>query len=81
MSPAPAPEPLRVDTRGQTCPQPLTATSLALQRASRGQAVEVVGDHPASFREIEFLAWARGLTILSKEGHERAWRYVLQGGG
>jgi TusA-related sulfurtransferase len=73
-----APEPLRVDTRGQTCPQPLTATTLALRRAGPGQRVEVVGDHPASFREIGFLAAARGLTIVQREGHERGWRFLLE---
>lgn len=76
---APRPPPLSVDTRGQTCPQPLTATTLALRKAAPGQRVEVVGDHPASFREISFLALARGVRIVAREGHEGAWRYVLEG--
>lgn len=74
------PAPLRVDTRGQTCPQPLTATTLALRRAAPGQRVEVVGDHPASYRELSFLALARGVRIVAQEGHERGWRFLLEGG-
>lgn len=74
----PARKSVRVDTRGQTCPQPLTATTLALRRAAQGQAVEVVGDHPASFREIGFLALANGARILAHEGHPKGWRIVLE---
>lgn len=72
------PAPLRVDTRGQTCPQPLTATTLALRRAGAGQRVEVLGDHPSSLRELPLLARARGVRIVQQEGTERAWRVVLE---
>lgn len=70
---------IRVDTRGQTCPQPLTATTLALRQAKPGHYVEVLGDHAASFREIEILAQARGIQVLQKEGTERSWRFLLGG--
>ena len=63
----------KVDVRGETCPVPLVETRKALRKASAGDVVEVVGNHPASKREIPMAVDALELELLSVEGTDTEW--------
>ena len=63
----------KVDVRGETCPVPLVETRKALRKASAGDVVEVVGNHPASKKEIPMAVDALNLELLSVEGSDTDW--------
>lgn len=46
---------LKIDTRGQNCPQPFIETRLALRRLAPDQILEVSGDNQLSKKEIPML--------------------------
>ncbi len=69
---------IKVDVRGQTCPVPLVETRKALKRAAQGDFVEIVGDNPASRKEIPMAAEALSVRIISDEISGNDWKIVLQ---
>ncbi len=69
---------IQVDCRGDTCPVPLVETRKALRKASPGDVVEVVGDHPSSKKEIPMAVKALGLELLSVEEEEGEWKIRIR---
>jgi tRNA 2-thiouridine synthesizing protein A len=69
---------IEVDCIGENCPVPLVETRKALRKASPGDIVEVVGDHPASKKEIPMAVEALGLELLSVEEVGKKWRIRIQ---
>jgi len=69
---------INVDCRGENCPVPLVETRKALKNASPGDVVEVVGNHPASKKEIPMAVEALGLELLSLEEVGEEWRIRIQ---
>lgn len=71
---------MTIDVRGETCPVPLIEARRALQRASYGEDVEILGDHDSSWKEIPLLARNLGAILLAQEGGPEGWRFVLRRG-
>ncbi|HEX2021503.1 MAG TPA: sulfurtransferase TusA family protein [Candidatus Thermoplasmatota archaeon] len=71
---------VRIDVTGETCPVPLIEARKALQSVPVGGRVVIVGTHDSSFREIPLLARNVGAKLVSQDGTERAWRFVLERG-
>jgi tRNA 2-thiouridine synthesizing protein A len=66
-------ENITVDVRGETCPIPLIEFRKAIRRAQPGEVLEIVGTHPASYKEIPMAAAALDVEILSIEGTSTDW--------
>jgi len=69
---------LKVDCRCQNCPVPLVETRKALRKAQPGDVVEVVGTHPASFKEIPLAVEALKLKILDVKQEGDVWTIRIQ---
>ncbi|NLE74659.1 MAG: sulfurtransferase TusA family protein [Actinobacteria bacterium] len=69
---------ITVDCRGDICPVPLVETRKALRKATPGDIVEILGDHPSSKVEIPMAVKALGLEILEigQEGDE--WKIRIK---
>lgn len=68
-----------VDCTGQNCPMPLVNTREAVMKASKGDVIRVIGDHPQSLEEIPMALEAMGIRILekSRENTEQ-WHIVFR---
>ena len=71
-------EEILVDVRGETCPVPLVETRKALRRAAPGDVVRVMGNHPASKKEIPMAVEALNLELVSVEGVDTDWTSVIR---
>ena len=69
---------IRVDCIGETCPVPLVETRKALRKAAPGDIVEVVGNHPASKKEIPMAVKALGLELLEVKEEGQNWRIRIR---
>ena len=69
---------IKVDCTGENCPVPLVETRKALRKAAPGDVVEVVGDHPASMKEIPMAVKALGLELLGVQEEGDTWRIRIQ---
>lgn len=67
-----------VDVRGETCPVPLVEMRKALRKAGVGDIIEIIGTHPASFKEIPMAAKALAVKIISEEKREKEWTIRIQ---
>ena len=55
---------VKVDCSGKNCPVPLIEMRKAIRKASKGDVVEIIGDHPASKKEIPMAVEALGQELL-----------------
>ena len=69
---------IKVDVRGETCPVPLVETRKAIRKARSGDIVEIIGDHPASMKEIPMAVSALKLELLSVEGSDTNWQIRIR---
>ena len=69
---------IKVDVRGQTCPIPLVETRKALRKASPGDIVEVVGNHPPSKKEIPMAVKALGLELMEVQQEGEIWKIRIR---
>jgi len=69
---------IKIDCTGETCPVPLVETRKALRKAQPGDIVEVVGNHPASKKEIPMAVEALGLELLDVQEEAGVWRIRIR---
>ncbi len=69
---------IKVDCINKTCPVPLVETRKAIRNASKGDIVEIFGNHPSSKDEIPMAVKAMGLKLLSVEEKDGVWRIRIQ---
>jgi TusA-related sulfurtransferase len=69
---------ITVDCKNETCPIPLVETRKAINKAKKGQTIEVVGTHPPSKKEIPMAVEAMGLKLIKVEGSDKDWRITIQ---
>ncbi len=69
---------IKVDCTNETCPVPLVETRKALRKAQPGDIVEVVGNHPASKKEIPMAVEALGLELLDVQEEAGVWRIRIR---
>lgn len=69
---------IKVDCTGETCPVPLVEMRKALRKAQPGDIVEVVGNHPASKKEIPMAVEALGLELLDVQEEAGVWRIRIR---
>jgi len=69
---------IKVDCRGENCPRPLIETRKAINRAKRGDVIEVAGTHPASRKEIPLAVEGMGLKLLGVSGSETDWKIRIR---
>ncbi|GMT44135.1 MAG: hypothetical protein IEMM0003_0954 [bacterium] len=68
---------IKVDCIGETCPIPLIEVRKAWIKVEKGDIIEAVGNHPASFKEIQMAAESLGSTIKEAVGGEQ-WKIVIE---
>lgn len=69
---------IEIDVKGETCPIPLVETRKALNKASKGDIVEVTGTHPASKKEIPMIVEALGLELLDIQEEKGVWKIKIR---
>ncbi len=69
---------IKVDVRGETCPVPLVETRKALRKASPGDIVEVIGNHPPSKKEIPMAVKALGLELMEVKEEGETWKIRIR---
>jgi len=69
---------IKVDVRGETCPVPLVETRKALRKASPGDIVEVIGNHPPSKKEIPMAVKALGLELMEVQQEGEIWKIRIR---
>jgi len=69
---------IKVDVTGQTCPGPLVEFRKALNKASKGDIVEITGNHPASKKEIPMVAEDVGLEVIDIQEKEGVWKIKIR---
>ncbi|NIQ05650.1 MAG: sulfurtransferase TusA family protein [Candidatus Korarchaeota archaeon] len=67
------PEVKKINVLSENCPVPLVETRKAIRKASPGDLIEVVGDHPSSKKEIPMAVEEMGLELLSVEETDDKW--------
>lgn len=69
---------IKVDVRGETCPVPLVEMRKALRKASPGDIVEVIGNHPPSKKEIPMAVKALGLELMEVQQEGEVWKIRIR---
>ncbi|MBI9012632.1 MAG: sulfurtransferase TusA family protein [Clostridiales bacterium] len=69
---------ISVDVRGENCPVPLIETRKAVRKANIGDVVEILGNHPASMKEIPMAIRNLGLELLEIKEEDDYWRIRIQ---
>lgn len=69
---------IKVDVRGEICPVPLVETRKALRKASPGDIVEVIGNHPPSKKEIPMAVKALGLELMEVQQEGEVWKIRIR---
>ncbi|NIM02818.1 sulfurtransferase TusA family protein [bacterium] len=69
---------MKIDVRGETCPVPLVEMRKALRKASPGDIVEVIGNHPASKKEIPMAVKALGLELMEVQQEGEIWKIRIR---
>ncbi|MBS3816542.1 MAG: sulfurtransferase TusA family protein [Candidatus Thermoplasmatota archaeon] len=67
-----------VDVLGETCPVPLVETRKAVRKASPGDVIEVVGNHPESKEEIPMAVDELGLELLEIKEKGDKWKIRIK---
>lgn len=68
-----------VDCKGETCPMPLVQTRKAITQAAKGDTIEVIGDHPASVREIPMaVGLSENLRLLGVTESKGVWTITIK---
>ncbi|MEF8874373.1 MAG: sulfurtransferase TusA family protein [Candidatus Thermoplasmatota archaeon] len=68
----------RLDVLGETCPVPLVETRKAVRKASPGDVIEVVGNHPESKEEIPMAVEELDLELLGIEEEKEKWKIKIK---
>jgi tRNA 2-thiouridine synthesizing protein A len=69
---------IKVDCMGKNCPTPLVETRKALRKAAKGDVIEIIGDHPASKKEIPMAVAAQGQELLEIKEEGKNWRIRIK---
>lgn len=69
---------IKVDCRGKNCPVPLVEMRKAVNKASTGDVVEIIGTHPASKKEIPMAVESLGLELLEVDEEEGVWKIRIK---
>ncbi|MBN1109851.1 MAG: sulfurtransferase TusA family protein [Methanomassiliicoccales archaeon] len=64
---------LKVDCAGKNCPVPLIEMRKAIKKATKGDVVEIRGDHPASKKEIPMAVESLGQELLEVTEDGKMW--------
>lgn len=68
----------KIDLKGETCPVPLVETRKAIRKASPGETIKVIGDHPASKKEIPMAVEEMGLELLEVSEENDVWKIKIK---
>lgn len=69
---------IKVNCVGETCPIPLVETRKAIRKASPGDVIEVIGNHPSSKKEIPMAINEMGLELLEIKEDGEVWTIRLR---
>jgi TusA-related sulfurtransferase len=64
---------IKIDCMGKNCPTPLVETRKALRKASKGDVIDIIGDHPASKKEIPIAVASLGQELLEIKEDGKTW--------
>ncbi len=68
----------KVDVLGETCPVPLVEMRKAVRKASPGDIIEVIGNHPESKEEIPMAVEELGLELMSLDEDGDQWTIKIK---
>ncbi len=71
------PKIIKVDCINETCPIPLIEVRKAWIKAAKGDLIEAIGTHSASFNEIQMAAESLGSEVKEAIGGEQ-WKIVIK---
>jgi len=69
---------IKVDCMGKNCPTPLVETRKALRKATKGDVIEITGDHPASKKEIPMAVASQGQELLDIREEGKIWHIRIK---
>lgn len=69
---------IKIEVKGETCPVPLIETRKALNKAEKGDIIEIVGTHPASKKEIPMAVEALGMELIDVKEEDGVWRIKIR---
>jgi tRNA 2-thiouridine synthesizing protein A len=69
---------IKVDCMGKNCPTPLVEARKALRKAAIGDIVEMIGDHPASKKEIPMAVASLGQQLVEVKEEGKNWRIRIK---
>lgn len=69
---------ITIDCVKEICPIPLIETRKAINRAKKGQTIEVTGTHPSSKKEIPMAVEAMGLKLVSVKEVSGVWHITIK---
>ena len=69
---------IKVDCMGKNCPTPLVETRKALRKATKGDVMEITGDHPASKKEIPMAVASQGQELLDIKEEGKIWHIRIK---
>ncbi len=71
------PKIIKVDCINETCPIPLIEVRKAWIKAVKGDLIEAIGTHSASFKEIQMAAESLGSEVKEAIGGKQ-WKIVIK---
>ena len=69
---------IKVDCMGKNCPTPLVETRKVLRKATKGDVIEITGDHPASKKEIPMAVASQGQELLDIREEGKIWHIRIK---
>jgi len=69
---------IKIDCINETCPVPLVETRKAINNASAGDIIQIVGDHSSSKKEIPMAVEAMQHELLSIEENGAEWKIKIK---
>jgi len=69
---------IKVNCMNETCPVPLVETRKAINNASSGDIIEIIGNHTSSKKEIPMAVEALGLELLSIQKEGKGWKIKIK---
>jgi tRNA 2-thiouridine synthesizing protein A len=71
---------IKLDCRGQCCPEPLTMLRNTIRKAQAGQIVELLSDDPVSLRDVPAFCKFMKHELLSLPDEENKNRFLVKKG-
>ena len=69
---------IHIDVRGQDCPIPLMELKKALEKAEKGQIIELTFTCPEATVNLPDYCEKEGIEVISFDREKRAWKFIVK---